>query len=258
LRDAIGNRVVERIYRRDGLIALNQARARLGLPALRSPLEQYDAASRVLIMTSAAFDFRASALPPNVRHVGMPVLSWEEGQWRSPWPAGDARPLVLASFSTAQQGQAEVLQRTLVGLGMLPVRGLVTLGPALAAERFKAPPNVVLVPFVPHEDVLPLASAVISQCGHGTVMKALSCGVPLVCIPLVGDQPGIAARVVHAGAGIALRRGASSRRIRSALERVLAEPRYSECARRLAVRLRAESSAATAADEIEVAAATVS
>jgi MGT family glycosyltransferase len=254
VRDAIGNRIVERIHRRDGLAALNRAREELGLRALRSPLEQYDAAARVLIMTSPAFDFQARAWPANLRHVGMPMSPPEPSRWRPPWPAEDRRPLVLASFSTAEQGQAEVLRRTLIALGTLPVRALVTLGPALSRKGFDAPPNVVVETFLPHEAVLPHASAIVSQCGHGTVMKALLCGVPLVCLPLVGDQPGIAARVEHAGAGLRLARGVSPRRIRRAIERVLADARYRQCARRLAMRLKTENGAATAADEIESAA----
>ena len=62
-----------RIYVRDGLPAHNRARAQLGLPPLRSPLEQYDRAARVLLLASRAFDFPIRRLPPNVRYVGTPL-----------------------------------------------------------------------------------------------------------------------------------------------------------------------------------------
>ena len=88
------------------------------------------------------------------------------------------------------------MQRIVMALTSLPVRVLVTLGPALDPSGFfKAPDNVRLEKFVPHRAVLPHAAAVVSQFGLGTVMKALAHGVPLVCIPLVGDQPENAARV---------------------------------------------------------------
>jgi UDP:flavonoid glycosyltransferase YjiC (YdhE family) len=92
----------------------------------------------------------------------------------------------------------------LKALAPLSVRALVTLGPALTPEQFQTPAHVVLTPFVPRALVLPHVALIVSRCGHGTVMKALSHGVPLVCLPLVGDQPGVAARVVHAGAGVRL------------------------------------------------------
>jgi UDP-glucoronosyl/UDP-glucosyl transferase len=58
------------------------------------------------------------------------------------------------------------------------------------------PPNVVVTAFVPHARGFPHVAAIVSQCGHGTVMKALAHGIPLVCLPLCGDQPEVAARVV--------------------------------------------------------------
>jgi len=93
MRDAIGHAIVERLYRRDGLAPVNQARHWLGLPPLQSPLAQYDAAARVLIMTSPAFDFRPRALPPNVRYVGLPFEDVSAAMWvrhgqpmtRGPW-----------------------------------------------------------------------------------------------------------------------------------------------------------------------------
>jgi len=102
LRDAALARVLRHLYGR-GLPALNAARAELGLDALRHPWEQFDRASRVLVLTSEAFDFPAKKLPPNVRYVG-PQLddpAWAE-PWRSPWTAGPDHswPLVVVGFST--------------------------------------------------------------------------------------------------------------------------------------------------------------
>jgi UDP:flavonoid glycosyltransferase YjiC (YdhE family) len=251
LRDAMGRAMVERIYRRDGLVPVNLARHWLGLPPLQSPLAQYDAAARVLIMTSPAFDFRPRAVPPNVRYVGMPFEDVGAAMWVSPWPADDARPLVLISFSTAPQGQAGALQRTLAALSPLPVRGLVTLGPALDLASFQAPANVVLASFVPHALVLPQVAVMVSQCGHGTVMKALANGVPLVCLPLRGDQPDIAARVVHAGAGVRLSQDATPIQIRAAIQRVLAAPSFRDGARRIARAIALEDGARAAVEEIE-------
>jgi UDP:flavonoid glycosyltransferase YjiC (YdhE family) len=251
LRDRIGNALVKRIYRRDGTRALNQARQQLGLPPLRLPFEQYDAAGRVLIMTSPAFDYRPRSLPSNVRYVGMPFEDPGTAPWESPWPSEDERPLVLVSFSTAPQGQTEPLRRTLTALATLPVRGLVTLGPALAADEFEPPTNVVLADFVPHALVLPHVAAIVSQCGHGTVMKALAHGIPLVCLPLFGDQPGVAARVVHADAGVRLSRDALSTHIRTAIQRVLSEPRFREGAQRLATAMALEDGVKTVVEELE-------
>ena len=230
LRDALGRAIVNRVHIRNGGPPLNRARALIGLPPLRSPFEQYDIAERVLVLTSPAFDYKAHRLPANVRHVGTPFDDAGSPPWSLPWPPDDVRPLVLVSLSTL---------------------GLVTLGPSLDAAQFKAPPNVRLEPFVPHSAVLPHAKAMVTQCGLGTLMKALAHGVPLVCIPLVGDQPDNAARAVAHGAGIRLERDTTPEQIRAAIERVLTQPGFAESARRMAGILAKEDGAQTAAEEIE-------
>ena len=250
VRDAIDRALIRQVHRREGLPPLNRARLDLGLKPVRSVFLQYDRAARVLIMTSAAFDFTRSSLPSNVRYTGMPFEE-EHGVWKPPWPTDDGRPLVLVSFSTAPQGQATVLRRTLDALGPLNVRAVVTLGPALMDNEFRAPINVVLVPFVPHALILPHVDVVVSQCGHGTVLKALTYGVPLVCIPLRGDQPDIAARVVHADAGVALSPTASVFELRTAIERVLSDSSFRDAAERMATILRSEDGVQTAVAEIE-------
>jgi MGT family glycosyltransferase len=250
LRDGLANAAVMRIYRRDGLPLHNRARHRLGLPPLRSLFDQYDRAARVLILASAAFDFAGRRLPPNVRHVGTP-LDDTGTTWDDPWLGEGDRPLVLVSLSTLPQGQAAVMQRILAALDGLPVRALVTLGPALADTAFDTPANVRLEVFVPHGAVLPQAAALVTQCGLGTTMKALAHGVPMVCIPLIADQPYNAARVVARGAGVRLSSDASPEEIRGAIQRVVDEPRYREEARRLAAVLAGDDGAETAAMEIE-------
>jgi UDP:flavonoid glycosyltransferase YjiC (YdhE family) len=251
LRDGLANAAAMRIYRRDGLSPHNRARQQLGLPPLRSPLEQYERAERVLILASAAFDFPACRLPRNVRHVGTPLDDTGAAEWDDPWLAADDRPLVLVSLSTLPQGQTEVMRRILAALDGMPVRALVTLGPTLAGTAFDAPPNARLEAFVPHGAVLPRAAALVTQCGLSTTVKALAHGVPMVCIPLIADQPENAARVVARGAGVRLERGAAPEEIRGAIERVVDEPRYREGARCLAAVLTSEDGAETAAAEIE-------
>jgi hypothetical protein len=53
----------------------------------------------------------------------------------------------------------------------------------------------------PHGEILRQASLLITHCGHGTTLKALAAGVPMVCMPMGRDQNDTAARVVHASAG---------------------------------------------------------
>ncbi|MGE3908501.1 MAG: glycosyltransferase [Chloroflexota bacterium] len=251
VRDTLHDVAVQRIYRRDGLPALNHARRQIGLPPLRTPFDQYDRAGRVLILANAELDFPVRRLEPNVRYVGTPFDDAGAAAWESPWPIDDARRLVLVSLSTLPQGQAPILQRILTAVEPLPIRVLVTLGPTLNASQFTAPPNVIFKTFVPHASVLPHVAMVVTQCGMGTMLKALAHALPLVCMPLQGDQPDNATRVVSRGAGVRLDRDASPQEIRAAIRRVLDEPSFRESARRLGSALADDDGARTAAEEIE-------
>jgi MGT family glycosyltransferase len=195
-----------------GLPALNAAREEIGLPPLESVFEQFDRLDRVLVLTSAAFDFAAvsgARLPSNVRYVG-PQVSPTPSSRRQTDP-GETRPLVLVAFSTTYQAQEELVRRVIAALGTLPVRALVTTGPALELKA-DLPPNVELSSWVPHDEVLAKAALVVSHAGMGTVMASLAHGVPLVCLPMGRDQNDVAARVVHAGAGLRLDRKRTRRR----------------------------------------------
>ena len=74
------------------------------------------------------------------------------------------------------------------------------------------------------------ASAVVTHAGHGTAIKALAHGVPVVAMPIGRDQPDVAARVVASGAGLRLRPEASSDKIATAVGRVLNEPAFAAAA----------------------------
>jgi UDP:flavonoid glycosyltransferase YjiC (YdhE family) len=131
----------------------------------------------------------------------------------------------------------------------------VTTGPAVDPAVIRAPRNVLVRRWVRHADVLASCSAVLTHGGHGTVIKALAAGVPLVIAPLGRDQPGNAARVVHAGAGLRVPRTASAATLQRAIGQVLDDHRYRAAARRMAAILAAERDDGLVIDELERAAA---
>jgi UDP:flavonoid glycosyltransferase YjiC (YdhE family) len=147
--------------------------------------------------------------------------------------------------------QEPVLRRAVAALASLPVRALVTTGPEIDPAQIPAAPNVTVVQAAPHGRVMPHAAAVVTHCGHGTVMKALAAGVPLVCVPAGRDQLEVAARVVDVGAGVRLRPGASSAAIARAVRTVLEDPAYRRAARRMADAIAADTASDRAVAELE-------
>ena len=252
-RDNAVNRVMARLFDR-GLDRLNEVRAAHGIEPIGSVLQNFERADRLLLMTSRAFEYEQYSPPPNVRIVG-PRL--DDPAWVGDWapPAGDD-PLLLVGMSSTFMDHADVLQRVTTALGELPVRGLVTTGPAIPPASIEAPPNVTVVERAPHREVLRHAAAVVTHAGHGTVIKALAAGVPVVAIPLGRDQLDNAARVAHHGAGLRLKAKASSEAIAGAVRRVLDEPAFGASAERLAAAIAAETAQDQAVEELEGLAAT--
>jgi MGT family glycosyltransferase len=220
-RDAAMLAIVNRVFGA-GLPAINAARADLGLSPLSSFYDQALGADRILVLSSPLFDYASSSVPSNARYVG-PILDdpdWA-GPWEGPWPPDDRRPLVLVGFSSTYQNQGPVLRRVIEALATLPVRAVVTVGQMLDAREVAATANVAVVAAASHTQILAEADVVVTHCGHGTVMKALAAGVPMVCMPMGRDQNDTAARLVHHGLGMRLPPRASAARIARAVQNVL-------------------------------------
>lgn len=232
-----------------GLPALNAAREALGLAPLADLFEQLDKADRILMGTSRAFDFAPEPLQAPFAYAG-PYLA--DPAWTEPFapPAGEA-PLIIVSFSSLYQAQEAPLTGVIEALGRLPVRGVVTTGPTLSPEEFPAPANVTVVRSAPHGALLSETSLFITHAGHGSALRPLMAGVPLLCLPMGRDQNDNAARVVSRGAGLRLSPDAGVDAIAEAITVLLDTPGYRIAARTLgeAIRRDADARSATAALE---------
>lgn len=223
------------------LPAYNAARAAIGLPPLAHFCDQIFAARRFLLATSAAFDFVPEPQPEFLCYVG-PQLDdnlWSR-PWASPFAANDDRPLVLVGFSTTFQNQAGSLQRTIDALATLDVRAVVTLGDCIAMDEVTGAPNVAIVESAPHNQLLRDASLLVTHGGHGTVLKGVMAGVPMLVMPHGRDQADNGARIAHRGAGLVLPPDAESAAIAAALHRLLTERALTDGAARLSAACRAD------------------
>lgn len=229
-RDALLRWAIEWMY--DKLLAdLNRVRQSHGLAPLDHTLDQVRRADAILVLTAAAFDYGGAGAPDNVHWVGPQLAdpSWAE-EWSSPWEDDDPRPLVVVGLSSTFQDQVHVLKRLVQVLSALPVRGLVTLGPALEAGELEGSANTVVVRSVPHARVLPETAVLVTHCGHGTAIKGLASGLPMLCIPMGRDQDDNAGRVVAMGAGLSMSPKASVEQLRAGVERLLSEPGFRRAA----------------------------
>ncbi|MFB4262333.1 glycosyltransferase [Nonomuraea sp. GTA35] len=248
LRDRLLTRMMLKPWDK-GLPPLNAARAAHGLPPVGSVVDAFAQVDRLLVLSPRALDHPSRRFPGYVRHVG-PRLddpAWAE---ELKLPEGDA-PLVLAGMSSSFMKQHRQLERIAEALGTLPVRGLLTTGPAVDPATVRAPGNVLVTAAAPHTAALRHAAVTITHAGHGTAVKSLAAAVPLVCMPQGRDQPEVARHVELAGAGITVGKNASARTIARAVERILREPSYQREARRMAAEIAAETATDRAVAELE-------
>jgi UDP:flavonoid glycosyltransferase YjiC (YdhE family) len=157
------------------------------------------------------------------------------------------RPVVYVTLGTVFN-DAELVRDVLDAVQDLPISIAVTTGPGVDPSILgPRPPHVAAASFVPQALVLPLASAVVSHTGSGTMLGALASGLPQVCLPRGADQFANADRVQAVGAGIRLLPDElTPERLRAAVTAVLDDPAYT----RSAAAMRAEIAAMPSPAEV--------
>jgi UDP:flavonoid glycosyltransferase YjiC (YdhE family) len=237
---------VERGLRR-GRSEYNDCRARLGLaplPGLHTGLSR----ALTLVGTLPQLEY-PRVWEPWLRVVG-PLLWEPPGELVAP-PAGDG-PVVLVAPSTAQDPEHRMLRAALAGLATERVRVIATYNGRAPEPPVAVPANAVLVPWLSYARSMPAADVVVTHGGHGTLVRALSCGCALVVCPAGGDMAENAARADWAGVGVRVpRRLLGPRTLRLAVRRALGDARLRARARAVASWMAAHDGARTAAAELE-------
>ena len=114
------------------------------------------------------------------------------------------------------------------------------------------PANAVLVPWLSYARTMPACDLVVTHGGHGTLVRALSCGCPVVVCPAGGDMAENAARADWAGLGVRLpRRLLSPRTLRFAVGRALRDAGMRARARQVADWIARHDGGETAVAELE-------
>lgn len=232
----------------------SQTRERAGFAPLPGIDVLWGERELVHVNTLSSLDGAPTVGWRNVVH-GAPVLS-NEGRAVPidlPWGTDDDAPLVLLSFSTVpEQRSADSLQRALDALGSLPVHVVATTGGIVDPAELSAPDNAYVVDFADHDPLLERAALVVGHGGHGTTMRTLRAGVPIVGMPARGTDQATTLRLIDSWhAGRSLPADADVDAIRTAVAEVLGDTSYAETAQRFSRDLLGTDGAADAADSLE-------
>jgi UDP:flavonoid glycosyltransferase YjiC (YdhE family) len=235
---------------RRGREELNQTRARLGL----GPIGRFHGGiSELLAVVATLPQLEYPRRWPAQARVTGPLFFELPGE-EVELPEGKG-PLVVIAPSTSQDPECELLRVALAGLAEEPVRVLATTNRHRPERPIEVPRNAKLVDWMLYSQVMPAADVVVCHGGHGTVVRSLAAGAPLLVCPFVGDMAENAARVAWSGAGLSVPRRLLSRRaVRLALRRLLGEESFAARAGEIAAWSETHDGGAAAADLVEQAA----
>jgi UDP:flavonoid glycosyltransferase YjiC (YdhE family) len=209
---------------------LNETRRRVGLRELP---HVHGGISRELCIVGTFPQLEYPRAWPPRAHVTGPLL-WEPPAADVDVPAGD-EPLVIVASSTSQDPRQTLLDNTLRGLAGLPVRLLATYARGAPPRPRAMPAKTLLVEWMSYARAMPRADVVVCHGGHGTLVRALASGAPVVTVPAAGDMTENGSRAQWAGVGLSLpKRFLAPRSLRWVVQRVLDEPRFRAGARELA------------------------
>ena len=120
------------------------------------------------------------------------------------------------------------------------------------ADLGAQPPNVTVHRFVDQRRILAGCSAVICHGGSGTVLDALTFGLPMIILPLGADQPLNASRAYDLGCAIVLAADqVTPTQITDAVDRLLTDPTFRTAAAQLHADLRVQASIDTVVQALE-------
>ena len=215
---------------RRGRTELNDARAKLGLaPVTR----MHGGLSQELCLVGTFPHLEYPREWPSYVHVVGPLM-WEPPFEDIDPPPGSA-PLVLVAPSTAQDPEQRLLRAALAGLANEPVRVLATSNRKAVPVPVPVAANSRLVEWVSYARTMPRCALVICHAGHGTLVRALASGAPVLAVPHAGDMAENAARADWAGVGVRLPwRLLTPATVRLAARRALGDTSLPDRARELA------------------------
>jgi MGT family glycosyltransferase len=228
---------VRRRFRR----AADEIRQRYGLPPLTTSVFEFTGTVPLYaVMGTSEFDYERRDLPRSVHYVGACLWDTPRHEISSSWL--DKLPLdqpwVHVSEGTLHVQEPFLLKAAVQGLANLPMQVIVSTGGTREpAELDLGPiaPNIHLVRWVSHTELLPRLEVMITTGGSATVQSTLKAGVPLIVVPTEWDKPDIARRVVETGAGLRLAPGrCTPERLRGMVEHVMRTASYRQNAQRMA------------------------
>lgn len=150
------------------------------------------------------------------------------------------KKLIFISMGTVFNHQPELYTACFEAFRDSPYTVVLAVGRQTYLEQFNnVPSNFIVQAYVNQLEILKQADMFITHGGMNSSSEGLYFGVPLVVIPVMGDQPIVAKRIEELGAGLQLNRHElDALTLRNTTEQVLLNPSFKENSKRVGKSLR--------------------
>lgn len=231
---------------------LDQYRRERGLESIRTSGRKHRELAHITQLPQC-LDFPRQALSHSFHYAGPLTDEKARAAVEFPWEQLDGRPIVYASLGTAWKSGESTFRVIAEACSGLDVQLVISLGGRQEPESLQdLPGRPLIVKDAPQLELLRRAALVITHAGLNTALETLLQGKPMIAIPAVFDQPAVAARLVQAGVAIALpTERLSPGLVRSAVAKILGDPRYRAAAVKMQSNIRAVDGLKRAADVLE-------
>lgn len=252
LRNRIAIRFLLRIARPIFHVVNHQRRV-WGLKPFTRPEDALSPLAQITQLPEALEFEIAGKMPQGLHYTGPFLHPDQRPPIDFPWERLDGRPLIYASLGTLQNGSERIFRKIAEACAGLDSQLVISLGGGLDPRKLgELPGNPLVVNYAPQLELLKRAALVVTHSGLNTVLESLSEGVPMVCIPLGNDQPGVAARVRARGACIVVPpHRLKTHSLRKAIQSVLCDDQYRQAAKSLRKSIRQIDGPGSAAALIE-------
>ncbi|KFN03730.1 glycosyl transferase [Bacillus clarus] len=160
--------------------------------------------------------------------------------------------VIFISMGTVFNEQPGLYEKCFEAFKDIDATVVLVVGKKINISQFEnIPNNFKLYNYVPQLEVLKHTDAFVTHGGMNSSSEALYYGVPLVVIPVTGDQPLVAKRVAEVGAGIRLnRKEITSELLREAVKKVMDDVTFKENSHKVGESLRDAGGYKKAIEEI--------
>jgi rhamnosyltransferase subunit B len=240
---------------RDWGAPVQKLRAELGLPRGQDPIfEGQFSPHGTLALFSRVLAESQPDWPANVTTTGTVFYNGPEPLEREieEFLAAGEPPVVFTLGTSAVGAAGDFYHESAAAVAKLGVRAVMLTGGFAQNRPAALPANVLLVDRAPHQLLFPRASAVVHQCGAGTIAQALRAGRPTLLVPHGHDQFDNARRVRKLGvARTVFPQHYRAARVARELRTLLDDLRYRERAAAVQIVVREERGAEAAVAAIE-------